>query len=445
MVSEPGESPRPVAESTASGESTAMTAPASQHPGPLPPPSRASSDRVTLDPIERETYRRHLPSTLCESVFTSICWAGTEIAVKGFEAGILVVTLITMAPGVMQFLSLFAAGPVARVGRRRLLRISSVVGRAPIVLVYFVGGPYSFLTLLCLQAAAQVFITTSWNSLLSSNYRVTRRGVLYARVAKWGALVGGVVTVGLGFWLDHDPDAFRYGYPIAAVFGVVACFLFAEIPVRPEPEGTARPRPGIRGLWHIVREDRAFRRYELGFFLYGLGFMSLITAKPIQTADPAHLGFDYSVLLGAKGAFSLLVVLATVSMGRRMDRLGPAGMASRCFALLTVYSALLIFVREPWQYLAIESLFGFAMAGILIAWNMGPVTLAPTPSLAGSYMLIHVALVGVRASIAHPLGGWLVDFTGDPRWVFGVAIVFFVAGAATMHSLARQLARDAEA
>lgn len=405
--------------------------------------SKPESSEIELDEIERSTYRRHLPANLCESVFTMACWSGVDIAIKRFNAEVQVVILMTMMPGVLQFLSLFASGPVARVGRRRLLRWSAVIGRSPIVLVYFISGPYSFLLLLCLQATAQVFVTTSWNSLLSSNYRASRRGILYARVARWGSLVSGITMIGFGFWLKEDPEAFRYGYVIAGVLGVVSCFIFSEIPVRSDDATLARSKPGVKALWGILKEDRSFRRYEIGFFLYGLAFMAIMTAKPVQFADSQYLDFSYPVLLGAKGAFSLLVVLATLPMGRAMDRLGPAGMAGRCYFLLAIYCVLLIFVTGPWQYLLVESLFGVAMAGVMIAWNMGPVTLAPTAALAGSYMLIHVALVGVRAAIAHPIGGWIVKATGDPRWVFGLGFVLLTAGTWVMLSLAKDLNKEA--
>ena len=86
-----------------------------------------------------------------------------------------------------------------------------------------------------------------------------------------------------------------------------------------------------------------------------------------------------------------------------------------------------------------EAIFGAAMAGVLIAWNMGPVTFAPAASLAATYMMIHVALVGVRAAICHPLGGWISAVTGDPRWVFGLGCLLFVAASVAMRRLELRL------
>ncbi|MEE8142279.1 MAG: MFS transporter, partial [Planctomycetota bacterium] len=140
----------------------------------------------------------------------------------------------------------------------------------------------------------------------------------------------------------------------------------------------------------------------------------------------------------AKGLFSLAVVLFTPMMGRLMDRIGPARLAARSFGLLALYSAMLLLVQNAWSYALVETFWGVAMSGVGIVWNMGPVTLAPEGE-ARRYMSIHVALVGLRALIGHPLGGILTRITGDPRWVFLVAIGFLLAATWVMTSLGRDL------
>ncbi len=396
---------------------------------------------LELDDIERRTFRRHAFSQVFESTFTSFCWAGADVAVKGFDASTLVVTLITMAPGAMQLLSLFASKPMVRLGRRRLLRWSALAGRLPLLLVLGIGGPYQFLFLLTLQAVAQVFVTASWNSLLRCNYRDAHRGTLFARANVFGALASGMSMIGAGLWLEYDPTAYRIIYPVAAAAGLLACWIFADIDVRkalrPEDEELTTPH-GFGDLLNILKQDRHYRRYEIGFMLYGLAFMAVMTAKPIRMGSEDQLNFEYDVLLGARGIFSFFMVIATLSMGRFLDRRGPADLASRCFVLLVIYALILFSIQSPWQLFLAEAVFGTAMAGVHVAWNLGPITFAPNASSATSYMLIHVAAVGVRAIFGHSLGGILVETTGEPRIVFAVAVVLFGLGTLVM----RQLARD---
>ncbi len=399
----------------------------------------------TLDGVERKTLPRHIVATILESSFMAMCWSGSDIIVKGFDAGVLAVTLTTMAPGAAMVLSLAMGQPMAKIGRRRLLRVASWIGRLPLFLVMFIQGPYSFVALITLQAISQVAITTSWNSLLRTNYRDDRRGSLYSIATLFGTLASGITMVSAGRWLDINGDAYRILYPIAAVIGVIACHVFSDIDVRRGFEFEPEKGKGPRALMRTFFADRNFVRYELAFMLYGLAFMSIMTAKPLRMAGKVadgQLEFSYSVLLGSKGVFAVCMAIGTIFMGRFMDRVGPAGMAGRCFVLLILHAILLIFVDSPGMLFAAEALIGLAMGGVNIAWNLGPVTLAPTPGVASAYMQIHVAMVGVRALVGHPIGGWLSHVTGDPRWVFAMGAVLFTAATWVMVSLGRDVARQ---
>ena len=66
-----------------------------------------------MDRVERETYRLHLRAAIFEGVFATLMWSSSEVARKGFDAGVTAIVLITMAPGAAQLLSLFIAGRIA--------------------------------------------------------------------------------------------------------------------------------------------------------------------------------------------------------------------------------------------------------------------------------------------------------------------------------------------
>ncbi|MCA8958868.1 MAG: MFS transporter, partial [Planctomycetes bacterium] len=333
--------------------------------------TRPPSPFSDLDPVERQTFTRHASAAMLDSAFMAVCWSAPDIAVKGLRAETFVVVLITLAPGAAQLLSLGLGKTMARLGRRRLLRVAAIAGRLPLIGVYFAAGPYSFLGLLVVQAISQVAITTSWNSLLRANYRPDRRGALFAAATMAGSMASGSTMVLTGLWLDRDATAYHVIYPIAAIVGVVACFVFASIDVRRGYEADEREGLAAGELVRTFLRDRRFLLYEIGFFLYGLAFMSLMTSKPLRMARPNQLDFAYSVLLGAKGVFAVSMAAGVLFMGRLMDRLGPAGLAMRCYALLVVYAGLLMVVSAPWQYFVAEALMGVAMGGVHIAWNLG--------------------------------------------------------------------------
>ncbi len=187
-------------------------------------------------------------------------------------------------------------------------------------------------------------------------------------------------------------------------------------------------------LKETLVKDRGFARYELGFMLYGLGFMAVITAKPIFATDALQL--SNTVMLGARALFCAVIILTTAFMGRFMDRVGPARLACFSYAVLASYMLLLTLCQGPITYILSEIVFAAAMSGVLIAWNMGPVTFAPDGD-AMRYMGIHVAFVGVRACVGHPIGGILVEW--GPRYVFLLGAVLLVAATLVMGLLASDL------
>ncbi|MFQ5655504.1 MAG: MFS transporter [Planctomycetota bacterium] len=397
-----------------------------------------------MDRVERTTYRLHVRAAMADAVFSAIVWASPEVARKGLGASVLLVVLLTMSPSVAQFMSLFLAGRMGGIDRRKLLIVSAIVGRLPLLAVFFVAGPWAFLILLTIQAFSWPPIISAWNAVLHANYSARTRGTLYGRASRYGAIAAGVAALGAGIWLDRDPQAYRVIYPLAAFLGVLSCWIFAAIPVR---RGRSAVASAVRvdtlgTLRRILVEDRAFRRYEIGFFLYGLAFMAVITAKPIFSVDKLQL--SYTVILGSKALFSVMEILSMPLMGRLMDRLGPARLAAASYGLLALHAVLLLVSRGPVTFCIAEGVFGAAMAGVLIAWNMGPVTFARDGD-AMRYMAVHVALVGARGLIGHPVGGVIVHLTGDPRWVFLFGLGLWIAGSIAMRRLGRDMARDAAA
>lgn len=376
---------------------------------------------AALEPIERRTYRLHIRAVLFDGVFNAVVASASDVAVKNLGIGAWEVVLITMAPSVTQLISLFMARIIETGDRRSLFYYAAVLGRLPLALLLFTADPRVFIALLVLQAFSAVPIIYAVNSLFRINYRDEVRGALYSRAARWGHVSWGCVLVGFGYWLEHDPGALHVMYPLAAVAGVVACYFFSRMPVPPGETpsvGAARIDPLF--AYRILKRDRLFLVYEIGFFVYGLAFMVGITAKPLFAVHDLEL--SNQELLWARALFSAVIVSTTPWMGRLMDRFNPAGLSALCCVALALQALVLACAHGSVAYFAAEAIFGFGMAGILVTWNIGPVNFA-TAGDAMRYMGVHVALVGVRGLIGHPAGGLIADHL--PRAAFPVSSVLF--------------------
>ena len=408
--------------------------------------------------IERQTYNFHVKAILFEGIFGALMWSTGEIARKALGVDTFLLTLIIMAPAVAQGAVLFFGGWISRTGPRRLLRRAATLGRLPVALIGLllvpsIGDwaatdegkrvvPWFFLALVTIQALASVPITAAWNGVLRGNYSDERRGTYYGKVQRWGSLLSGIVTLGAGIWLHYSTAAFPWLYIIAAITGWFACWIFSRVPLRNREESRANTPSiqGARALWQILIRDRRFLTFEIGFVLYGTAFMALITAKPIWTVDEEFLGLSWPVLLGSKGLVSLAMVILPPKFGRTLDRVGPGWLSGAAYSGLVLYALLLILATSATGFIIAEIVFGISMAAVILAWNVGPISFASIDE-GREYMAVHVALVCVRGLIGHPIGGYLAETTGDPRYVFGFAMVVWVMSAAVMFSLGKGPAR----
>lgn len=395
-----------------------------------------------LDRIERDTYRLHTRAAFFEGAFMAVIWSVGEIARKGVGADHLMITLITMAPAVSQCLALFIAGRVASTHPRRAIRGAALVGRLPILLLLIWGDdPILLLVLVTVQALAMVPIVSAWNGVLRSNYTEANRGRLFGRASRYQSVAGALAVIGSGIWAQQDSSAFRYFLPIAALLGVWACVLFSTVPRR---EGRIAAPPAVRlgsvrTLLAVLVRDRRFRQYEMGFMCYGMGFMALMTAKPFITVDVLEL--DWMILLGAKAIPSLMGIALAPRFGKAMDRIGPARLGALSIGCLVLYGGALSLAVGPVTFCLAEVIFGTAMTGVMILWNMGPIAFAKEGE-AMHYMSVHVALVGVRGLFAHPIGGLISKYASDPRWVILFSCALWICGSLIMRHLGRLQEED---
>jgi hypothetical protein len=284
------------------------------------------------------------------------------------------------------------------------------------------------------------------NALIRANYPLTSRGRIYGLVTFVTGLASIAASQAAGVVLDHDPTALRWIFPVAAVVGIAAHLLLARIRWRretsPAPEGEPGPRlvRSLRDGWsatvRTLREDRAFREYEVGFMLYGMGLLSATPLVITRFArDPAFSTADWAradrLVLPATQLLLVWIV------GRLSDTIGVVRVAALSFALLVPFFVLMGFVATPEQLVSTYALYGVCMAGVNVAWALGPLHFAP-PGAAHHYSSVHVACVGVR-SVLGPVLGYGIGRLVSYRAAVGVAAGFEALAALWTWRLARRV------
>jgi predicted MFS family arabinose efflux permease len=233
-----------------------------------------------------------------------------------------------------------------------------------------------------------------------------------------------------GFLLNADPRWLRVVFPVAGVL----CFAENTVLslIRWRRGGRTRTvGAGFREAWkrsaRLLRDDAAFRRYEIAWSLYGVGF--LMSTPMIVVFGESDLQVSYNEWTWAQGvAMPIAGILGTVPAGRLVDRLGPVRTTAVSYFLLTVFFALIPFAATATHLVAAFFVWGLAMAGVGIVWNLGPLSFAPEGE-GRRYAAAHVALVGLRSVVGPPLG-YLIAETVSLRATFVVSAVMVAAAGA---------------
>jgi MFS family permease len=189
-------------------------------------------------------------------------------------------------------------------------------------------------------------------------------------------------------------------------------------------------------MWQVFVDDRDFRRYEIGYFIYGLGWMICTALLPFLVVD--HLNLNYEQI--ARSTHTILeftLILMMVPAGHWVDRFGPIRVAGLAFLALTLYPVGLMLAVGPNSLMFVTICYGIGLSGVHLAWTIGPITLAKHPSHAPHYLAIHATMVGFRALIGQYSAVALYTATGIIEIPLVLASYCFFIGAIVMFKLYR--------
>jgi predicted MFS family arabinose efflux permease len=227
-------------------------------------------------------------------------------------------------------------------------------------------------------------------------------------------LLGAALAAKGAGWLMDGNDTFwvRVLYPSAALCGFLGFWLHGRIRWRRRRRAQARrAKTSWRDVWRILKEDRAFRIYEIGFMTYGVAFLMGWALLSLYAEGPLNLSYDqFTDAVGY--AFPLALVCGAWFWGRFTDRLGVIRLSAVAITTLAgFYLFMLLAVSGHRTFVTGFALFGFAMAAIDVGWSLGPLHFAPEGE-AHMYTAVHFALVGVRSLFAPFLGLWMMRSLG---------------------------------
>jgi MFS family permease len=398
--------------------------------------------------VARYTWSRQWPAELCAGAVEGFLGVASFTAMRSLGAPDWIAALFVSFGQILWLAAPVWEAAFARFHFRQAFLWMGLAANAPMLLVALVDdealaegwGLWLFAGVIVIAAAVDAAYVPHRGALAGANYPLAVRGRLFAMLSTVSRFSTIVAAKTSGWLLDADFRWIRVLFPIAGVCGLLEHWTLSRI--RWQRAGVPKSRPwrgagtaaaaatdAWRDTIRVLRDDRGFRTYEIGFLLYGSGFLM---SNPLVTIYAVHdLALSYGEWTTASGLAQPLAYVATIlTFGRAVDRFGVVRTTAAAFALLTLFFTSMPFVRDAIALDVCYLLFGVAMALVNLGWTLGPLEFAPTGQ-ARTYSTVHVLFVGVRSAVAPFLGWWLSTRIGIAA-VFAISACLVAAGCVTM-------------
>ena len=248
---------------------------------------------------------------------------------------------------------------------------------------------------------------------------------------------------------------FRLYIVVCVCFGAVGVWVLSTIRVRQHKKMLRDERESISeqagptinpmGVVKLLFEDRRYGAYQVNQFLMGMGNLMILPLVPIIFRDRFGIGYFEGILLA--GVIPMAVVPFAIPLwARLLDRVHVVRFRTyHCWVFIVIILLLLLAsVQEiKWLLYVTVTLKGMAMAGGMLAWQLGHHDFAPKER-AGEYMGVHVTLTGVRGLIG-PIASVLLYnalASQNPEygpWVLVLCLTLVLAGALGFVAMARKM------
>ncbi|MFW5707855.1 MAG: MFS transporter [Bacteroidota bacterium] len=384
-----------------------------------------------LLPRERKTFVLHMSYSFLEGIIAGLIILNEFVFVKSLLGSNYQLAMLFQFSMAVFLLLIFMNEWLKRIrNKRRMLRGAAIFSRLPLILLFFfprsadqLGGDslyhYLFLLIFLVYYLGNTAIWPTINLFLKTSYRHENFSRLYSYATTLNKIVMMVTTFFYGWLLDIDNYIFVYIFPVAAVLGIISVFLLSLIPFD-APAAAAKSN----GFWHSVKEsamgmvrilrtNRSFLDFQVGFMLYGFGFMSSVTV--IVLFFETELGLNYSSIAFYKNGYNVLAIILLPFFGKLMGKIDPRRFTAISFSSMLVYILFLTLTEyfpayiEFWDirlyymlifYILFHGVFAATMA---LTWFIGSAYFCP-PEEAGNYQSVHLVLTALRSLFAPLLG-----------------------------------------
>jgi len=372
------------------------------------------------------------------------------VAVTSFEATPLELTILVSAFPVGAFLGPVWAFLGRHWGMQKLVTQMALWANIPLFFVFFLDRQTDSAYFTALITLSQLF-NSAMRMGQSSMYRVMYprelRGFVLGRLTFWSYLTMVPSILATGWLLDKSLAMYQILYPLAGMCGLVSCLYYSMLHVPPHKvprPSSANWRESLRGVQHILSQDRAYFLFQFAFFLSGSAFF--MSTHIILLLTHKRFGFSaFELSLWMSVMPQLLLTLASPAWGKILDRHGIVHCRLIISFLMIAYLGSYLFgvvSGVAWFIYLGSILQGLANSGGQLTWLLASSHFAPRIEDVPLYNGIHFVLNGIRGLVAPWLGSILLVTAGGPWAIFASVLLTAASVPVIMRGLRLDDERD---
>ncbi len=374
----------------------------------------------SLSPSVRRVMHIELSMSLAYGVFYACIIPFTQVVLRRLGASVDMLALYT---ALLFVGSVFTSFSIVLMRRRRTINIIVfcwLLGRSLFLLTAFVTGAVQLMAIGIVFWLLEAFVIPAYTRVIQKIYPESGRGKVMSTVRMGRVSIILLVTPLAGWAMDQV--GYRVLFPIGALFGILATFLFTRIDV---DEGELPPRQTktFADLWQIIRSDRNFAVYLLGYSLFGLGGLLSWPLYPVVQVDRLQLSYADIGFLGL--AESITWLFSYLLWGRAIDKRGGLFVVRAISAISIVTPLTYMSAQNIWMLLPSAIARGLGMAGFELGRISAGIQLAD-PDRVTEYAAIQSTVVGLRGLVAPAVTVGLLRL-GVPHSAVFLLSVFFLA------------------
>lgn len=403
---------------------------------------------------ERLTFRLHMAYSIIEGFILGILALNEFVFIKSLLGTNYELSVLFQFSMLVFLLLVFVNEFLKRIkNRRSFLRIVGILTRLPLMLLFFFPRSAEiyqndsfyhliFLAIFLVYYLAALVINPTINLLLKTNYSHQNFGTLYSYAQSANKVVLLFVTFLYGLLLDFDNFAFTYILPIASLLGIASIYLLSKINFTPVQISKTKNTflesviLSIKNMLGILKNNKPYLHFEIGFMLYGFAFMTTYAVVTIFFYD--ELKLNYSSVAFYKNSYNILAILLLPIFGKLLGKSDPRKFAMITYTSLALYLFFLMITEYLPYYIELFSIklyytlvlyiifHGFFAATMVLLWNIGSAYFGKDDE-ADIYQSTHLFLTGVRAIFAPLFGIFIYELTGF-TFTFSLGILSLIAG-----------------